>query len=138
MVAAFAYATILFISLTSSSYSQDIYLAFWLRAAFFSSLSFSNSSMGIFFFFSSYNLCIYSLFALANASLYYFYYSISFLYCYNSSFVGFLIVSYLTSIVPSFCGDRSSLRCQFMGDCSFCFSPSKLLFWAPLLNVMVS
>jgi hypothetical protein len=121
IVAAFAYATILFISFTSSNYSWAISTALWFIAPLFSNFSFSNSSKGNFFFFYSYNRNIYSLFALANDNLYYFYSSASLLSCSSSSLVGFRIVSFIIFYILSFFGDRSLWECQFKDDYSFYF-----------------
>jgi hypothetical protein len=93
IVAAFAYATILFISLTSSNCSCDISTALWLMAPLFCNRYCSNSSKGIFFFFSYYNLNIYSRLAFANDSLYSFSSSASLRSCSSSYLVGLRIVS---------------------------------------------
>lgn len=81
IVAALAYATILFIYFTSSNCYCVISTARSFIAEFLCILSFSNSSIGNFFFFSSSSLNISSRFALANESLYYFSYSANLLSC---------------------------------------------------------
>ena len=88
IVAAFAYATILFISFTSSICSWLISTALSLIAPLFCSRSLSNSSGGSLFFFSYYKRSISSLLALASESLYSFYYSASLRYCSSSYLVG--------------------------------------------------
>lgn len=70
IVAALAYATILFISFTSSSCYCVISTALWFIAPLFASRSLSNSSGGILFFFSSSSRSISSRLAFANDNLY--------------------------------------------------------------------
>jgi hypothetical protein len=102
IVAAFAYATILFISFTSSSSSWEASTArVWTEFLNYC-FSFSISEGGKFFFFSSSNLNICSFFAFARASLCYFYYSAIFFSSASSYFVGFLIVSYMIILLPWF------------------------------------
>ena len=70
----------------------------FLNCCFYCSIS----EGGRFFFFSSSNLSICSFFALAKASLCYFYYSANFFSSASSYLVGFLIVSYIIRLLPWF------------------------------------
>lgn len=139
MVAALAYATILFISFTSSSCYFNISFARLLIAPLFSSLSFSNSSKGNFFFFSYYSRSIYSRLALASDSLYSLSSSANLRSCYNSYLVGLRMVSFVIIDLLSFGANRCHWSRPLRGGYSFCSWPcwspsaappqSSLVFW---------